>query len=54
MAVELTGFSELIADLAGMAADLDNGPGVDRALQAGAVPVEWEDGTLAIAVVKLK
>ena len=40
MAVELTGFSELIADLAGMAADLDNGPGVDRALQAGAVPIE--------------
>ena len=42
MAVELTGFSELIADLAGMAADLDNGPGVDRALQAGAVPVEQQ------------
>ena len=42
MAVELTGFSEVIADLAGMAADLDNGPGVDRALQAGAVPVEQQ------------
>jgi HK97 gp10 family phage protein len=42
MAVELTGSSELIADLAGMAADLDNGPGVDRALQAGAVPVEQQ------------
>ena len=42
MAVELTGFSEIIADLAGMAADLDNGPGVDRALQAGAVPVEQQ------------
>ena len=40
MAVELTGFSELIGDLAGMVADLDNGPGVDRALQAGAVPIE--------------
>ena len=40
MAVELTGFSELIGDLAGMAADLDNDPGVDRALQAGAVPIE--------------
>ena len=42
MAVELTGFSELIADLAGMAADLNNGPGVDRALLAGAVPVEQQ------------
>ena len=42
MAVELTGFSELIADLAGMAADLDNGPGVDRALQAGAAPIEQQ------------
>ena len=42
MAVELTGFSELIADLAGMAADLDNGPGVNRALKAGAVPVEQQ------------
>ena len=42
MAVELTGFSELITDLAAMAADLDNGPGVDRALQAGAVPIEQQ------------
>jgi HK97 gp10 family phage protein len=42
MAVELTGFSELITDLAGMAADLNNGPGVDRALLAGAVPVEQQ------------
>ena len=42
MAVELTGFPELISDLAGMAADLDNGPGVDRALKAGAVPIEQQ------------
>ena len=42
MAVELSGFSELISDLAGMAADLDNGPGVNRALKAGAVPVEQQ------------
>ena len=40
MAVELSGFNELIGDLASMAADLDNGPGVDRALQAGAVLIE--------------
>lgn len=40
MAVELKGFSELISDLAGMAARLDNGPGVDRALKAGAKPIE--------------
>ena len=40
MAVELTGFDELITDLAGMAAALSNGAGVDRALLAGAEPVE--------------
>lgn len=42
MAVELQGFDELITDLAGMAANLDNGPAVDRALQAGAAPVEQQ------------
>ena len=42
MAVNTTGFSELVSDLAGMAADLDNGPGVNRALKAGAVPIEQQ------------
>ena len=42
MAVELTGFSELITDLAAMAMSLENGSGVDRALQAGAEPIEQQ------------
>ena len=42
MAIDLSGFSELIADLSGMAAELENGPGVDRALLAGAVPIEQQ------------
>ncbi len=40
MAVDLEGFGELENDLWAMAAAMDNGPGVDRALQAGAVPIE--------------
>lgn len=40
MAVELIGFDDLRNDLARMAASLDNGPGVNRALKAGAEPIE--------------
>ena len=40
MALDQQGFSELQSDLAAMALSLDNGSGVDRALQAGAVPIE--------------
>ncbi len=40
MAVELRGFDDLKDDLINMAAALDQGPGVNRALQAGAVPIE--------------
>ena len=42
MALDLQGFSELQSDLAAMALSLDNGSGVDRALQAGAVPIEQQ------------
>ena len=40
MAIELRGFDDLKDDLINMAAALDQGLGVNRALQAGAVPIE--------------
>ncbi len=40
MAIELRGFDDLKDDLINMAAHLEQGPGVNRALQAGAVPIE--------------
>ena len=40
MAIETEGFSELESDLRTMAAAMENGNGVDRALKAGAVPIE--------------
>ena len=40
MAIELRGFDDLKDDLINMAAALDQGPGINRALQAGAVPIE--------------
>ena len=40
MGVELRGFDDLRDDLINMAAALDQGPGVNRALQAGAAPIE--------------
>ena len=40
MAIELRGFDDLKDDLINMAAALDQGPGVNRALEAGAVPIE--------------
>ena len=40
MAIELRGFDDLQDDLINMAAALEQGPGVNRALQAGAVPIE--------------
>ena len=40
MGIELRGFSDLRDDLINMAAALDQGPGVNRALQAGAAPIE--------------
>ena len=40
MATELRGFDDLQNDLLNMAAALENGPGVNRALKAGAVPIE--------------
>ena len=42
MAVELRGFTDLQNDLLNMAAALDQGPGVNRALKAGAVPIEQQ------------
>lgn len=42
MAVELRGFTELEADLIRMADAMTNGAGVDRALKAGAVPIEQQ------------
>lgn len=42
MAIELRGFSDLQDDLLNMAAALENGSGVNRALQAGAVPIEQQ------------
>lgn len=40
MAIELRGFDDLRDDLINMAAALDQGPGVTRALQAGAAIIE--------------
>ena len=42
MAVDLQGFAELQNDLTAMAMSLENSSGVDRALQAGAVPIEQQ------------
>ena len=52
MAVDLQGFAELQNDLTAMALSLENGSGVNRALEAGAVPIEQQmkaqilDGTI--------
>jgi len=40
MSVELRGFDDLMNDMVNMAAALDQGPGVNRALEAGAKPIE--------------
>jgi len=40
MATELRGFDDLQNDLLNMASALENGPGVKRALEAGAIPIE--------------
>ena len=40
MGIELRGFDDLRNDMVNMAYALDQGPGVDRALKAGAVPIE--------------
>ena len=42
MATELRGFDDLQNDMVNMAAALENGPGVKRALVAGAVPIEQQ------------
>jgi len=42
MATELRGFDDLQDDLLNMAAALENGPGVNRALKAGAAPIEQQ------------
>ena len=42
MALDLQGFAELQNDLTAMAMSLENGSGVDRALQAGAAPIEQQ------------
>lgn len=42
MAIELRGFTDLRDDMLNMAAALDQGPGVNRALKAGAVPIEQQ------------
>jgi len=42
MALDPQGFAELQNDLAFMAMSLENGSGVDRALQAGAAPIEQQ------------
>ena len=42
MALDLQGFAELQNDLVAMAQSLENGSGVDRALQAGAAPIEQQ------------
>ena len=42
MAVDLQGFAELQNDLTAMALSLENGSGVNRALEAGAVPIEQQ------------
>ena len=40
MPIELRGFDDLQDDMVNMAAALDQGPGVNRALEAGAAPIE--------------
>ena len=40
MGIELRGFDDLKDDMINMAAALDQGPGVNRALEAGAKPIE--------------
>ncbi len=40
MPLELQGVDDLRDDLTNMAANLEFGEGVDRALEAGAVPIE--------------
>ena len=40
MSMELQGFGDLQNDLTNMAAEMEFGPGVNRALQAGAKPIE--------------
>ena len=40
MPVDLRGFDDLMGDMNNMAAALDQGPGVGRALEAGAKPIE--------------
>ena len=40
MAIELRGFDDLQNDMVNMAYALDQGAGVNRALKAGAVPIE--------------
>jgi HK97 gp10 family phage protein len=42
MALDLQGFADLQNDLTAMAMSLENGSGVDRALQAGAEPIEQQ------------
>ena len=42
MATELRGFDDLQDDLLNMAAALENGSGVNRALKAGAAPIEQQ------------
>lgn len=42
MAVELRGFEDLQHDLLNMAHELENGPAVTKALQAGAAPIEQQ------------
>ena len=42
MATELRGFDDLQDDLLNMAAALETGPGVNRALKAGAAPIEQQ------------
>ena len=42
MAIELRGFDDLKDDLNNMAYALDQGPSVNRALRAGAVPIEQQ------------
>ena len=40
MPTELRGFNDLIDDMVNMAAALEDGAGIKRALEAGAVPIE--------------
>lgn len=42
MSVKLQGFDDLENDLTNVAAEMENGPVVNRALQAGAMPIEQQ------------